>query len=135
MLGRKHAADHHSVGGRSAHLQSFGGFLERDLAALSAFAVAINRNAVIIPKAADMGARPGGVMRRRLSRAVQDGSDCVIRQLPREHANQIGDTGFDCPSGMLKAPLIPVGSRSTKKNPRNGADFTKRLERARLTFG
>ncbi len=68
----KHAVGHHSVGCRTAHLQSFGRFVERDLASLGAFASAINQNTMGVSKTANMSARPAGTMRRRLSGAVQD---------------------------------------------------------------
>ena len=47
-----------------------------------------------VSKTADMSAGPAGTMRRRFSGAVQDGSDCIVRQLPREYANQIDDAGL-----------------------------------------
>lgn len=103
---REHAAGHHSVGCRSAHLQSFGSFVDRDLTALSPFALAIDWNAVRVSKTADMSARPAGTMRRRLSRTIQDGGDCVIWQLPRPYANQIDNTGVDRPSGMADFVLL-----------------------------
>ena len=42
LLRGNNAIGHHSVGCRSAHLQNFGSFVERDLAALGAFAFTIN---------------------------------------------------------------------------------------------
>ena len=59
-----------------------------------------------VSKAADMSARPAGAMRRRLSGAVQNGGDCVVRQLPREDTNQIDDTGVGRPSGLADFVLL-----------------------------
>ena len=42
----KYAAGRHSVDCCSAHPQGFGGFVECDLSTLSAFAIAIHRNAM-----------------------------------------------------------------------------------------
>ena len=66
-------AGSHSVGRRSAHFQSFGGFVECVLVTPKAFALAINGNAMRVSETADMSARPAGAMRRRLSGAVQLG--------------------------------------------------------------
>jgi hypothetical protein len=105
VLRWKHAAGHHSVSCRSAYFQSTGGFVERDLAALSTFAITIDSDTMRVSKTADMRARPAGAMRRRLSRAVQDGGDRTVWQLPRQHTDQIDDTGFDRPAGMANFVL------------------------------
>src|SRR5215469_2474490 len=108
LLPGNHAVGHHSVGRRSTHLQGFGGFVERDLAALRTFALAINRNAMRVSKTANMSARPAGAMRRRLSRAVQDGRDYVVRQLSRQYMNQIDDTGVGRPSSLADFVLLDL---------------------------
>jgi len=55
-----------------------------------------------------MSAGPAGTMRRRFSGAVQDGSDCIVRQLPREYANQIDDAGLGRPSGLADFVLLDL---------------------------
>ena len=59
-----------------------------------------------VSKTANMSARPAGTMCRRLSGAVQDRRDCVVRQLPREYANQIDDTGVGRPSSLADFVLL-----------------------------
>jgi hypothetical protein len=108
MLSREHAAGHHSVGRCTTYLQRLGGLIERNLATFSAVDFSIDRNAMAVPKAADMGARPGGTMRRQLSGAVQNGGDCVVRQLPRQYANKIDDIGCDRPSSMASLVLLDL---------------------------
>jgi hypothetical protein len=83
-------------------------FVEGELATLSAFAFAINRKPVRVSKTANMSARPAGTMRRCFARAVQDGSDCVVPQLPREHADQINDTGIGRPSSLADSVLLDL---------------------------
>jgi hypothetical protein len=61
-----------------------------------------------VSKTANMSARPAGAMCRRLSGAVQDRGDCVVRQLPREYANQIEDTGVSRPSGLADFVLLDL---------------------------
>jgi hypothetical protein len=59
-----------------------------------------------VSQTANMSARPAGTMCRRLSRAVQDRGDCVVRQLPREYANQIDDIGVGRPSSLADFVLL-----------------------------
>ena len=61
-----------------------------------------------VSKTADMSARPAGTMRRRLSGAVQDGGDYVVRQLPREYANQVDDAGVGRPSSLADFVLLDL---------------------------
>ena len=59
-------------------------------------------------KTVDMNARQRGPMRRRFSGAVQDDGDCVVRQLPREYANQIDDAGVGRPSSLADFVLLEL---------------------------
>ena len=61
-----------------------------------------------VSKTADMSARPAGTMCRRLSGAVQDGRDYIVRQLPREYMNQIDDTGVGRPSSLADFVLLDL---------------------------
>ena len=61
-----------------------------------------------VSKTANMSARPAGAMRRRLSRAVQDGRDYVVRQLSRQYMNQIDDTDVGRPSSLADFVLLDL---------------------------
>jgi hypothetical protein len=61
-----------------------------------------------VSKTADMSARPAGAMHRRLPGAVQDGGDYVVRQLPREYANQVDDAGVGRPSSLADFVLLDL---------------------------
>ena len=55
-----------------------------------------------------------------LSGAIQNGGYSVIRQLPRKHTNQIGDSSFDRPSRMADFVLLDLQLSVVVALPMNG---------------
>src|SRR4051812_16361099 len=88
---------------RFAHVEDFGRFLERYLAAHRAFALAIRRNLAMVAQRANPRAGPAVALARCLAGAVEHGRDGLIGHLPRQHGDEGNHIGVDAPAMLADA--------------------------------
>src|SRR3954466_2339742 len=88
---------------RFAHVEDFGRFLERYLAAHRAFALAIRRNLAVVAQRANPRAGPAVALARCLAGAVEHGRDGLIGHLPRQHGDDGHHMGIDAPAMLADA--------------------------------
>jgi hypothetical protein len=100
---RKSALDDETADGGLAHGEGRGRLVERRLAALGAFAVTINGDAVLVAQGTNPSSCPAVPTTGRLAGSVEHRSDCLVRHLVRQSAHQLNHLHIGGPSRLAGA--------------------------------
>ena len=79
----------------------------------------MDRDAVVVPEAADVGSGPTAAASSHFAGAIQDRGDGQIGQLPRQHTDEIDDIGLGCPAGLSNFVLLHRQLRVVTTLPMN----------------
>ena len=102
---RKSAFDNQAANGRGTDGEGLGRLVQRRLAALGAFALSVDGDAVNVAQSGHPRSRPRMPFGRRLPGPIQSGRDPHVRHLSGHRPHQIDDIGVDTPAVLPRAVL------------------------------
>jgi hypothetical protein len=94
----KSAFDNQAANGRGTDGEGLGRLVQRRLAALGAFALSVDGDAVNVAQSGHPRSRPRMPLGRRLPGPIESGRDPHVRHLSGHRPHQIDDIGVDTPA-------------------------------------